>query len=56
MCAGVRPCRPSTPNGPDLVKINWVLALVTPWSATDSGSAISDKKLGFGVGNEIECD
>ena len=66
MCvrASVRPCvRPSVrphQNGPDLVTRNWVLGLVTPSSATNSGSVrdafdFSDKKLRFGVDNEIEC-
>ena len=42
VCASVRPrARPRVrviQNGPDLVTRNWVLALVTPSSATNSGS------------------
>ena len=62
MCVrpSVRPCVRAVQNGPDLVTRNWVLGLVTPSSATNSGSVrdafdFSDKKLGFGVDNEIEC-
>ena len=67
VCASVRAVRASArprvrahQNGPDLVTRYWVLELVTPSSATNSGSVrdasrFSDKTLGFGVGNEIEC-
>ena len=71
VCASVRAVRASArprvrahQNGPDLVTRYWVLGLVTPSSATNSGSVrdahpigarFSDKILGFGVGNAIEC-